>query len=426
MALKENLTRVEIINTIRQQSTAEFKERVPLATQENLTIVGETIYNEKDLRNEFIRTLVNRIGLTEITGRSFKNPLKKLKRGALAFGDSVEEIYVSYAKAHGFDQLKAESEVFKREIPDVKTLFHTINRQDFYKCTISLPLLKRAFLSDMGMMSFINDGIIASLYNGDELDEFLIMKNLLLESYTRGYIKTVLIAGFDTEENCKKSVATIKGYSNNFRFPKKELNGAGVLNPCPPENQCVMLDSMTDANVDVNVLASAFNMDKASFMGERILVDDFGGIPNACAILLDRDWFRIYDTLTEVDEIKNTDGLYYNVTYHHHEIMSTSAFCNSVVFVTSTPSVTSVTLTPQTASVAKGGTQQFNVEVVVTNDAPKDVEFIITGTTSPDTTMSGEGLLTVGADELTTQITIIARSKFDSSKMDTSIVTVTA
>lgn len=84
---------IDILNVIRSDASPQYKERVPVATQENIAEVGNPILNFQAVRNEFLDNLVNRIGLVIITSRSYNNPLKSFKKGLMSLGETVEEIF---------------------------------------------------------------------------------------------------------------------------------------------------------------------------------------------------------------------------------------------------------------------------------------------------------------------------------------------
>ena len=132
-----------------------LSERIPQATAENLNEVSKIILSSADLQNQFLNVLVNRICRVIITSRLYENPLRSFKKGTEKYGDIVEEIFVNIANAHEYDPLIAESEVYKREIPDVGAVFHKMNSRLFYKTTIQQEDLAKAFVSESGMRSLI-------------------------------------------------------------------------------------------------------------------------------------------------------------------------------------------------------------------------------------------------------------------------------
>ena len=77
-------------------------------------------------------------------------------------------------------------------------------------------------------------------------------------------------------------VTTIKGTSNLIEFPSRQYNPAHVFQHTDKSDQYLIINAKFDAQMDVNVLASAFNMDKAQFMGQRVAIDSFGSLDHTC------------------------------------------------------------------------------------------------------------------------------------------------
>lgn len=413
---------VDILNAIRSNASSLYQDRVPESTQENIKETGSAIMAYETTQNEFLSALVNRIARVIITSKSYENPLRMFKKGIMEFGESIEEIFVRIAEAHPFDPVTAEKEVFKREIPNVDAVFHRVNLKNFYKATISNEMLRQAFLSWNGITDLIAR-IVDSLYSGSEFDEFLCMKQLVAEAATKGKMFSVNIPAI-TADNAKSIVSTIKAISNKMEFMSPSYNAMGVLNYSKKEDQIFLIDAAFDAVIDVEVLASAFNMDKAEFMGQRVLVDNFNELTGVVAAIVDRDWFMVFDQQLNFTENYNGQGLYWNYFYHVWKIMSTSPFSNAVLFTTESVGVTSVAVTPATATVTKGQNLSLTANVVTTGYAPKGVIWEVSGTEAPTSTIDYKGVLTVASDEPNTTLTVTATSMYDSTKTATSTITV--
>lgn len=450
---KLRLATAEILNTIRDNASANYRDYVPVADptdQQSVRNIGGIIMNYPALQNEYLNALMNRIGRVIITSKLFYNPWAGLKKGLLEFGETVEEIFVNIAKPFQFDPAVAESEVFKREIPDVRAAFHILNYQKFYKATISNDQLRQAFLSWQGITDLIAK-IVDSMYTGANYDEFLTMKYMLARNILQGRMNVTEVAPVSAE-NAKTIVSTIKGVSNVWEFPSTNYNLSGVTTQTEKRDQIILLNAKFDAVIDVEVLAVAFNMEKAEFMGNRILVDSFGALDTARldllfkddpnyvplsqaelsaldaipAVMVDRDWFMIFDNFYNFTENYNGQGLYWNYFYHTWKTFSVSPFANNTVYVAGAPTVTSVTVTPATATVIKGQSLHITANVVTTNFAPKSVTWTITENTSQDTHIDIYGNLFVAEDETGTTITVTATSTFDDTKTGTSTITVGA
>ena len=91
-----------------------------------------------------------------------------------------------------------------------------------------------------------------------------------------------------------------------------------------------------------------------------------------------------------------------------------------------TDAVNSVTVNPASATVEQGETRQFTAEVAVTGNASQAVNWSVSGHQSAGTSISQDGLLTVGVDETATTLMVTAVSQVDSLKKSSAIVTVTA
>ena len=140
--------------------------------------------------------------------------------------------------------------------------------------------------------------------------------------------------------------------------------------------------------------------------------------------MVDEQWFMIFDNYYNMTEIYNPEGLYWNYFYHVWKTFSVSPFSNAILFTTTTPAVTSVTVSPSTATVAKGNSTQLTAVVATNGFAPKTVTWSMTGASS--STVNEEGLVTIGADETATSITVTATSVFDNTKAGSANITVPA
>lgn len=439
---------VDILNVIRNNSTQNYRDYVPKATPDADSIreIGAIIMDYPALQNEFLSAIVNRIGRVLLTSRMYENPLAILKKGLVEFGESIEEIFVNIAKPFTFDPSVAETNVFKRQIPDVRAAFHIMNYQKYYKSTVSNDQLRQAFLSWEGIADLIAK-IVDAMYTAASYDEFLTTKYMIARNILNGRFHPVTIPAVETE-NMKSIVSTIKGVSNDFEFLSSKYNPAGVHNNSVKTRQYILINSKFDAQMDVEVLASAFNMSKSEFMGNRILVDSFGSLDverlnelfaedstyveigsaeltaldMIPAILVDEDYFMIFDNFFNFTENYNGEGLYWNYFYHVWKTFSISPFANNALFIPATPSVTSVTVSPAEATAAGGQKVYLSADVVTENFAPKTVTWLVT---SGSGTVDESGVVTVNTDAVSAStITVTATSTFDTTKIGTATITV--
>lgn len=444
---------LDILNAIRNSASTNYRDYVPVASDsEAIKEIGAVIMNYPALQNEFLTALINRIGRVMITSKMYSNPWAVFKKGILEYGETIEEIFVNLAKPYEYDPAVAENKVFERQIPDVRAAFHILNYQKFYKVTIQNEQLRQAFLSLSGVTDLIAK-IVQTLYTSANYDEFQVMKYLLARHILNGELKAVQIASVQAS-NMKAIMGTIKGVSNNMEFMNTSYNLAGVANYSEKGDQYFIVDGSFDAAMDIEVLASAFNMEKAEFLGHRVLIDSFGELDTARlaqlfanddsytalttdeinalkaipAVLVDKDWFMIFDNLYNFTENYNGQGLYWNYWYHVWKTFSISPFANAAVFVPGAPSITSVSVSPETATVGLGQTLLLSATVVTANFASKAVIWTAVDSTSGEpvdgVTISPLGELRVDADVTSgTEITVKATSVFDSTKYDTATIT---
>ena len=357
-----NASTIDILNTIRANASAEYQGSVPVVTKAtDIPKVGEVLYGYPALANQFLSALVNRIALVRVKSAVFNNAYSQLKKGYLEFGETVEEVFVNICKAREFSAEKAESRELKRSLPDVRTAFHTMNYRVQYPITIQDEDLRMAFLSAEGVTDLIAR-IVDSVFTAAEYDEYLLFKYLLIKAISHGKI---FPKAFDAAD-MKNAAKAFRSMSNQLTFMNTKYNNSGVHTTTPREDQFIFMDSEFNAGYDVDVLAAAFNMDRATFTGQLMLIDDwttfdndrFSDIiagsdmiepvttdelalmANVKAVICDREWFQVYDNQSKMTEKYVASGEYWNYFYNVWKTVSSSPFSNAVVFVDDAVSVT--------------------------------------------------------------------------------------
>ena len=415
-----NASTMDILNVIRMNASYEYQQNVPVVTQaSDIPKVGEVIYGTSTLANQFLNALINRIAIVRVQSATFNNPYSILKKGYIEYGETIEDIFVSIAKVVDFDVEKAAAREFKRSTPDVRTAFHVMNWRALYPVTIQDEDLKQAFLSLDGVQNLIAK-IVDSVYTAAEYDEFLLFKYLLIKAISSGKIKSVTI-GDGTD--LKEAAVEYRGISNMLPFISSNYNSAGVKTNTPKDRQVIFMDAKYNASFDVNVLAGAFNMDKADFMGRLFLIDNWtefdndrfteirknsDGIEevttaeldllkNVKAIILDENWFQVYDNNNKFTETYVASGLYWNYFYSVWKTVSFSPFANAVMFVTSSADVAlpeSITVHIDSKTESEEATVlAFSMESESPSLKPQNVNFVQT----EELTTAGIGVQKYGA-----------------------------
>ena len=430
--------------------------RVPDDTS-SLHAIGDFIMSYQPYQNAFLNALVNRIGRTIVTSKMWNNPWARFKRGYMEFGETVEEIFVNIAKPHSYDPATAESEIFKREIPDVRSAFHTMNYQKFYKATISNDQLRQAFLSWNGITDLIAR-IVDSLYTGMRKDEWLVMKYMICRELLNGGFYPVQVEAVATDPS--DSVTKFREYTNLLTFLTSQYNRAGVETYTDVTDQAIFITAEAEAVIGVNVLADAFNMSQVDYLGQRVLVDswefntgdtarlaeifandqdyepisgsDLTTLQNVVAVKVDASpdggWFMVFDNYENFTQNYNGQGLYWQYWYHAWKTFSVSPFANALAFYEGTSEITEVTVTPATADVYVGQSIQMFAAVSGTGLIDKAVTWSVSGSKSPThgTTIDPySGILRVAADEVA-ETALIVTATAEGGQTGTATITAKA
>lgn len=428
-----NASTIDILNVIRQNASYDYQSSVPAVTQAtDIPKVGEIIYGTPAFANQFINALVNRIAIVRVQSANFNNPYAMLKKGYLEFGESIEDIFVSIANVVDFSAEKAPAREFQRTIPDIRSAFHVMNWRVMYPVTIQDEDLKQAFLSIDGVQNLIAK-IVDSVYTAAQYDEFLLFKYMMIKAISHGKMYPVELGATMAD-----AAVAFRGTSNLLPFMASDYNESAVKTNTPKDRQVIFMDAMYNAQFDVNVLASAFNMDKADFMGRLFLIDNWTEFDNdrfdviransdgieevsatelalmqdVKAVLIDENWFQVYDNNNKFTEKYVASGMYWNYFYHTWKTVSSSPFANAVVFVDSSAD----TDLPETLTVKIAGKDVSSVATVLTLEvtesaalAPQTVNFVQTEQMVSDgIAIQKYGAVIIPAAKASTNITLTA------------------
>lgn len=329
---------INVLNTILSNASADYQSRVPEATKTNITEVGSAIMSFKATENEFLSALVNKVAMTIVHNRTFKNPLAVLKKGTVPLGYNLEDIYTNPITGTTYEPTGAD--LLAREVPDTKALYHSMNRQGKYKATITKAQLITAFTSYEKLEELLNS-IVTAIYSGDNYDEYLLMKELFASGIEGGKIKTMEVAPVTDETSAKNFIKVVKTIGSGMQFPSSNYNTYADINEgekpavtwTPLENQVLILRSDIAVSVDVELLAKAFNVSYTDLKQRTLIVDSFGSQQDCMAVLCDEAFVKVVDNLYNTDEFHNPEGLYDNFFLHHWQTYSMTYFCNAMAFM---------------------------------------------------------------------------------------------
>lgn len=456
-AMRANVTTADIINAIRTSAPQSYQDAVPVVNINDLNTlnrVGQALYSYQPHMNYFVSELWNRLAVMYGKSKVYENVLKMFKIGLLNFGETIGEYFVDVVKAHNYDMETAEREFMKIEPSTVLTAYHNMNFQKFYKTTITRENIKLAFLSWEGVNNLV-DMMVQALYTTANWHEYLIMKHMIGTAIINGGMYAVQTPEL-TYATAKEVTAAIRALSNNMETPSRDRNIARVLNFTDKSRQVLIINTDAEAMLDVEVLAASYNLPYSDFLaGHRIAItkfsefeenelkelmtddaynpnfqtftaDEIAALNTIPACMVSRDWFVIADQLFEMHQSPyNSDGLYYNDTLHKWSTFSVSPFEEAAVFVSGTPTVTSVTVSPATITMPGGSQTWLSATVETTNFAPKTVTWTVTpGAGAQGTvTVAYDGTVKIGLDA-SGEFTITATSRFDATKSGSCTLTV--
>lgn len=363
-----------IINAVYLSATNDYQQRIPDPTQSSISKTMQALFDpmNKAYFNQFMDVLVNRIAFTYVRGKEWENILAPFKGAKVNYGSTIQEVAPKWIKAHSYDD---ESEtLLKLHRPEAAAWYHSQNRRDQYPITINFDELRTAFTDEYGLNNLISQ-IMTVPMSSDNYDEYRIMLQLLAEYENKwGFFKHKLSAAPTDETTGKEFLTAIKTYAGLLQFPSTIYNSQEITDIpvfCKPNELILLVTPQTNASIDVNTLASVFNLDKADPTNvTKVIIDEFP-IPNVVALLTTRDFFVCSDTVYQNTSFWNPQRM--DTTYYlqHWGIYSVSPFVPAILFTTdagttvpvTTQTVTALTITPDAANVDAGNDVGLTVKL---------------------------------------------------------------
>lgn len=414
----------KLFNFVRQESTGNFKEVVPLATDGNISDISNILFNDayQPLLNEFVNNLINRIGLTIIRNKSYDNPLALLKKGSTPLGTDIQDIYTNPSEAEQYQLSNEEmAKLLTITDPDTKVAYYRRNRKDMYTKTIARESLQGAFVSWDRFENFVSS-TTQSLYSGAYIDEFNYTKGLVAGAYTNNKAIVQTVTAVTSEATAKAFVKKVRNLYKSMRFPSTAYNAYSlntgdnkpVTTWTTPERVVFLVRADVMTEVDVDVLASAFNMDKADFLGRVIEVDKFDDDNKVLGVICDEAFFQIYDNIFRFDEFYNARTMSWNEYLHVWETFAICPFANAVILATEAPSVDATDIDASKSSVSVKAGATVTVPLTVT---PPNATSAITASSSAEgkatVTISGRNAVITGVEAGSATITVTCNSHTD-------------
>ena len=416
----------KVFNVIRENSSEVFMNTVPSATEDNIQTLSNILFNDayQPMLNEFVTNLINRIGLTIIRNKTFNNPLSILRKGSIPLGTDIQDLYENPAEAEAYELSNtAMAKLLTITDPDTHVAYYRRNRKDLYTKTISRENLQGAFVSWEKFENYIST-ITTSLYSGNYISEFELTKALVDGAYDNNKVIVETVSKVTDETTAKAFIKKCRSLFTKMKLPSTRYNayskfsGAkGTIKTWTEDDRFVLIvTSDVMAEVDVSVLARAFNIENTKFLGRVIEVDSFEN-EEIQAILCDESWFQIYENLMRFDEFYNARTMTWNEYLHVWQTYAICPFANAVVFATAQP-IPATNISVADVSVVENATANVTVTLTPAN-ATSELTFISGDETV--FTVSSTGVVT-GVSAGTGTLTV----ETDNGLSDTATVTVTA
>lgn len=414
--------------------TPELSTEIDLPVQgESIAPIGKLIVHNERFKNAFINA-INVIGLTIIDRNYWDDPWETFtERGNLNYGQSVREMIVDIADVFDYNTYANDPTHFLANVvPNVYEYIHDVNYQKFYKTTTSDEQIAMAFTQEGGLMDLI-EKIIGSLYEGYKYDKYIVNKYMLCRRILDGTITSVEIDNYDSLTPDAR-VAAMKNVSSLMTFRSPNYNPAGVRVATPFNDQILIMNTDFESTLTTQVLAKSFFMDEAQFKTNLALIDGYSNHDSARlaevlgdayipfteselaelakipAVIIDREFFQNYNYDFDVTpegvsslrrgDFYNQETLRNNHWLHTWKVVSTSPYKQAVVFTKNvTPAVSTVEVSPATATVTAGQNVQMSAVVTTTGFANKAVIWGIQSDSETDpakkATINPSGLLKI-------------------------------
>jgi hypothetical protein len=429
--LVEKIDSAAWLNAVRNVAGDEYTTRIPEATQANLRSTIDNIWNWIPGRNKVEEAFVDQLAMVMFRNTLWTNPLREFKIGTLEEGETIEEIQLGLLTAVDYDSDRdeLEKEIFGQHDIEVRSAFHKRNRQDRYVFTINVPGLRTALLGGQ-LGSFVTSAMQVP-QTSDQYDEYKLMTRILREFDRNGAYFNINVpdVGDKTSgaEESKFLLRRLREMKNTLPFISRIYNPAGMPIATTPDELVLITTAKSEAAMDVEALAAAFNMDKASMEARRIVLpsEDIG-IDGAQAILTSNKFFVVADNLIQTTSQFNPAKMTTNHWLHHWQTISASPFAPLILFnslredtivINDQRVITDIggfTFTDRAGTVEataleRGVLYDIRVEGVTSPvGGVAALQLTLTGQTSPFTRISNNGSIYVGPDEAAEVLTITA------------------
>lgn len=429
-----------ILNAIRNESDI-FRTSTPLVEDaQSARAFGEFVTGAGAYKELFWGILINRIALTVLSGREFKNKLAQFRRGKLGLGDIVQNIWVGLVTPEGWTSDVANpGDVYRTNKPDAKVSMSAVNCKLSYEITTNDTELGYAFVQENGLYSLVSK-ITERLVTSEQTDDYIMMKWVMAKNLIANPDAVVSVGEITNQATADGAIRNMKEVVNNYPFMKTQYNEAHVPAPCPTEDIVFLTTSKSRADFDVLSLAKAFNVTYEQFLGQEVQIDEFGFdefslerlydlldeqvslglipaytsftdaelayLDQIVSAVVDKDWFMSFDKVYEMNSVYDAKHLNNNTFLTIHRIYSYNPFANCTYFTEAAKPT--ISLNKSTETVVVG-----NNKTLTATASPADATVTFESSDTSVATVTSAGKVTgvaAGTATITAKATNLAGS----------------
>ena len=319
---------IQIFNAIRNECSQSFRDRIPKMSSKNINDIVNTIFKQNTYSteyNEFVKTMINKLAFTLYRGTTLNNRWASYMYYNKQVGDIIEELFVQPATSEDYkpETITDNSTIDPNRItlPDVKAIYYSKDNRRKYRVTVFRYQLYKAFSSEGGAQSFINE-IVNSLQKGSNLDEITLFKETINKAITNTkFTKTANMTinnNFKVQDtaSARLFVEQVKNNIACLLNPSDKFNSEGAIQVLNISDILIFLRGDIANTIQTALMSGAFNKTDLSFTpagytGEVKVevIDDFGGSePYKKTGSTYTKLFRVYDTYGKFTHLSETDG----------------------------------------------------------------------------------------------------------------------
>lgn len=422
------------LNAIREISSEIYHRYIPMV-DENTSIeeFAKPIFDQNvpEIYNEFVGNLINRIVYTQMETKELTNPLRDLEGQPMPLGEVGQEIYVNPAKGRRFNP-RDFAGILQMYEADVKVQYLTKNMDVQYPLTIIRTSLKKAFVSWGDLEKFITT-LTNSLYNGLHNDEYNWTKMLIGSAYSSNSAVMELVQNPTTKELAETFVKKARKLFLDFQQNDDSYNawhkvggsGRPILTRTNAEDIIMIIRSDVSAELDVDVLAKSFNIDKTTLLGRIYTVKNFDVYDydeydnkyqvfdgsKIVGMICDKRWFKIKPQEQYLDWDKNPNNRSMQYFLNCIKMYEYSLFANCVIFATEVPTIqaTAINFKRSSYNMAPNASKYLTVDFTPAN-ATNTVTFSTNDTDKITITKVDDGTVKVTVKGIEGDVQVTATS----------------